>query len=146
LTLPRPRLRRAAAATVAGAAAASVLLTASAAEAATTTGFTKVCDSAKTSSETEVNGEWRKTSTTITAQHVVIVNTSGLDLHLTKVRLTDETTGKYVNGPAITVWPHRATKPWSPAKSFPRKHRIVLQVQGYMQDDHNDSFKCGARP
>jgi hypothetical protein len=23
---------------------------------------------------------------------------------------------------------------------------VLLQVQGYMQDDHNDSFKCGARP
>lgn len=127
-------------------AATSLVLAAPAAEAATTVPWTVVCYSHETQSEIILNGEWRKTSTTITAQHVVAVNTSGLDFHITRFRLTDETTGKYVNGPTGLVRPHHASKSWSPNWKALRKHKIVLALKGYMQQYFTDTVGCGKRP
>lgn len=116
------------------------------AEAATTTPFTKQCHTAKRRAVV-VNGEWRKTSTTRTVQGVVIVDPTPFDYMITRERLTDEDTGKYVNGYTGVVHAHRASKKWSPAKSFPRKHKLVLVIKGYRVGDRNEVLTdCSIRP
>ena len=116
------------------------------AQAATTKSFIITCHSVKTNSEIVLRGEWRKTSTTVTGQHIKVINTSDLDFHITRLRFTDETTGKYVNGYTGNLHPGRATASWSPKWSAPRKHRVVLALKGYMEKYFTDTVGCGSRP
>jgi hypothetical protein len=139
------RIRRGAA--VAGVAAVATLgLTALPAEAATTTPFTKTCYSVKNHELIQVTGEWQTTRTTITVQHVVVHNGSHVwDANVTRMRLTDRKTKKYVNGVTGRVKAGGHSKSWSPAKSFPRKDGVDLAVKGWTEPDPNNTWSCGAR-
>jgi hypothetical protein len=140
------RIRRGAA--VAGVAAVATLgLTALPAEAATATPFTINCYSVKNNEPIQVTGEWRTTRTTITVQHVVVHNGSrSWDAEITRMRLTDRKTKKYVNGVTGRVKHGDHSRPsWSPAKSFPRKDGVDLAVKGWTKPDPSDTWSCGAR-
>jgi hypothetical protein len=139
------RIRRGAA--VAGVAAVATLgLTALPAEAATTTRFTTTCYSVRKHELVQVTGEWRTTSKTITVQHVVVHNGSHVwDIHVTRERLTDRKTKKYVNGWTGRVKHGGHSPSWSPAKSFPRKDGVDLAVKGWTDRDPSDTWSCGAR-
>jgi hypothetical protein len=132
---------------VAGVAAVATLgLTALPAEAATTTPFTNTCYSVKNHELIQVTGEWRTTRTTITVQHVVVHNGShSWDAEVTRMRLTDRKTKKYVNGFTGRV-PHGKHSPsWSPNWTAPRKDGVDLAVKGWTKPDPSDTWSCGAR-